>query len=527
MIKKMFLRFSLLLFSGIASSSFISCKNGNKATNQATDPDVVVINGIHWAKCNIDKPGTFAAAPEESGMFYQWNNNVGWSATNPIVNSNGGKKWDHNRNSSTKDGYMITSWATNNDPSPKGWRLPSAEEFRTLLDTEKVSNEWTIQNGVNGRKFTDKKTGQSIFFPAAGNRYDASVEFEEDNENLYDVGASGNYWSSGSSEDGDAYTLSFYISGVSVDGMLGYLVNSGGLSIRSVKKNCIETLATPEKEHNASSLTVEKYFNVASFSWKYVSNAQFYIVNWSLDGREGSFTTYDTSSKIKLPNVEGHLFVDIYACGSFCDEWVQSSSPAQFSIQVVPPPQPGPSPDLYTHEEEINIDDLINLFDNISQGFEILTKYNNHGEIKLIKIANSNDVAIEASDKILKSLGLTKNNNRINYRTLFLHNDFRTSFDLKKMNTALTWINYGIKIFDISIYWNKTQDRTGALAWASCEGIKIGTSMALMKIGAMTGGVTGSVVPGVGTAVGGLVGGFAGMIYGMTIDCKETFTNKK
>ena len=45
---------------------------------------LVIINGVKWATCNVDAPGTFAAAPESAGMFYQWNRKIGWSATDPM-----------------------------------------------------------------------------------------------------------------------------------------------------------------------------------------------------------------------------------------------------------------------------------------------------------------------------------------------------------------------------------------------------------------------------------------------------------
>ncbi|MCL2510946.1 MAG: hypothetical protein FWF09_02730 [Bacteroidales bacterium] len=42
---------------------------------------------MKWAIWNVDKPGTFAAKPEDAGTFYQWNRKIGWSSTNPMVNS--------------------------------------------------------------------------------------------------------------------------------------------------------------------------------------------------------------------------------------------------------------------------------------------------------------------------------------------------------------------------------------------------------------------------------------------------------
>ena len=55
------------------------------------DPGVL-INGVRWATRNVDAPGTFTTAPENAGMLYQWNRRVGWSNSEPMVNSNGNAK---------------------------------------------------------------------------------------------------------------------------------------------------------------------------------------------------------------------------------------------------------------------------------------------------------------------------------------------------------------------------------------------------------------------------------------------------
>jgi len=36
------------------------------------------------------------------------------------------------------------------------WRVPTSEEINTLFDSKKVSREWIIVYGINGRKFTDR-----------------------------------------------------------------------------------------------------------------------------------------------------------------------------------------------------------------------------------------------------------------------------------------------------------------------------------------------------------------------------------
>ena len=47
-----------------------------------------------------------------------------------------------------------------------GWRMPTEADFQELLDN--TTNAWITINSVNGRKFTSKINGNSIFIPAAG-----------------------------------------------------------------------------------------------------------------------------------------------------------------------------------------------------------------------------------------------------------------------------------------------------------------------------------------------------------------------
>jgi uncharacterized protein (TIGR02145 family) len=170
----------------------ITAKAGNKTATclvtvtEPIDPstidDGVIINGVKWATRNIAAPGHFADTPESAGMFYQWNRKIGWSSTDPMINSNGGTTWDN----TTPAG---TEWETANDPSPAGWRVPTLAEIETLLNTANVSSEWTTQNGVNGRLFTDLQNGNTLFLPAAGDRGYLSG-------NLSDANRHSDYWSS-------------------------------------------------------------------------------------------------------------------------------------------------------------------------------------------------------------------------------------------------------------------------------------------------------------------------------------------
>jgi len=118
----------------------------------------VVINGVKWATRNVDAPGTFAASPEDKGMFYQWNRKIGWSSTDLLINSNGGTTWD----SSVPTG---DSWEKSNDPCPTGWRVPTLEEQYKLVVS---GSQWANVNGVNGYIFG--RDDKIVFFPAVGMR---------------------------------------------------------------------------------------------------------------------------------------------------------------------------------------------------------------------------------------------------------------------------------------------------------------------------------------------------------------------
>jgi uncharacterized protein (TIGR02145 family) len=177
-----------------------------------SDGAYVIINGVKWATCNVGAPHTFVQSPTDYGEYYQWNKGT----TNFLL-------YDDYYNS----GYFnSTTWRPANDPSPSGYRVPTLEEIESLVNTTYVTNEWTTRNGINGRQFTDRTTGKSIFLPAAGYRYDHDGV-------LYGDGGYGRYWSSTQYDyiSGNAYSLYFY-SGYARWGDWYY--GSNGFSVRPV-----------------------------------------------------------------------------------------------------------------------------------------------------------------------------------------------------------------------------------------------------------------------------------------------------
>jgi uncharacterized protein (TIGR02145 family) len=153
-------------------------------------------------------------------MMYQWNRSTGWydDAGTPTGALKGG--------GTTTAWEDITSgleWASANDPSPAGWRIPTMAELQSLFITDKVSNEWTSLNGVYGRLFTDKTTGKSLFLPAAGQR-------DYHDGTFYEADTRGFYWGSAQGISEDAFILYFSSSYTKWN----YISRGYGYSVRCV-----------------------------------------------------------------------------------------------------------------------------------------------------------------------------------------------------------------------------------------------------------------------------------------------------
>lgn len=146
------------------------------------DKDGVKVNGVVWAKYNVDTPGMFAENSEDYGMFYQWNSKIAWSATDPLVSIPAGSIWN-----SAWEGNNAMTWESTNNVCPTGWRVPTHSEQQSLGIGTWTNNYNNI--GVRGRIFSD---GINILFlPAAGYREIYSWL------NLPDMhGYRGFYWSS-------------------------------------------------------------------------------------------------------------------------------------------------------------------------------------------------------------------------------------------------------------------------------------------------------------------------------------------
>ena len=180
--------------------------------------DLALPSGVLWADKNIG-----ATTPYEDGLYFSWGNITGHTGDDgydfgtdndgPYASTPGAALTGNIPTNGTYDA------ARHNMGAP--WRMPTVGEYQELVSN--CDSEWTDEDGVAGRRFTSRINGNSIFFPACGDRYGAG---------LYDRGSNGYYWSASLSSQTIGYYLSFSSGGVSPAGASNRFY---GFSVRAVQ----------------------------------------------------------------------------------------------------------------------------------------------------------------------------------------------------------------------------------------------------------------------------------------------------
>ena len=137
--------------------------------------DLGLPSGLEWAKCNVG-----AKKETDYGDYFMWGSIIPnttdaciW-ANAPF--NNGSSSCNKTYFNSVKDtvcpnGILAKEYDAAAQIMGDEWRMPTRDEFQELLDN--TDNEWIEDfngSGVNGRKFTSKINGNSIFIPASGVR---------------------------------------------------------------------------------------------------------------------------------------------------------------------------------------------------------------------------------------------------------------------------------------------------------------------------------------------------------------------
>ena len=171
--------------------------------------DLGLPSGTKWANMNVG-----AEKPEDYGLFFAWGETTGYGsdttdgrqfywASYKWMNE-GQSSWQQVNKYQVADGQTSGCWYDGDgnfigDGKPTldladdaaranwggQWVMPTYEDMRELFDN--TTSKWTTVNGINGRKFTSKTNGNSIFLPAAGCRDGSSLDYQT---------SRGYYWSS-------------------------------------------------------------------------------------------------------------------------------------------------------------------------------------------------------------------------------------------------------------------------------------------------------------------------------------------
>ena len=164
--------------------------------------DLGLPSGTKWATTNVG-----ASKPEEFGLYFAWGETEGYSGITDTKKFNwddyklcGGSsstltKYNNKSSYGTVDNLTVLEQVDDAAyQSDNICRMPTSGECQELIDN--TTSTWETLNGVNGRRFTSKTNGNSIFVPAAGLCNNGSV---------HGVGPNGCLWSSSIKESYSGY----------------------------------------------------------------------------------------------------------------------------------------------------------------------------------------------------------------------------------------------------------------------------------------------------------------------------------
>lgn len=257
--------------------------------------DLGLPSGTKWATCNVG-----ASKPEDFGLYFAWGETVGYTpedvaAGKKAFNSDDYKFGTHDNLTKYNATDGLTQLELVDDAayqSDNTCRMPTKSEIQELIDN--TTNTWETLNGVNGRRFTSKTNGNSIFVPAAGNWDNGSDDI---------VGFYGSLWSSSLDESypSRVWYLSFDSDYVF---MSNYGYRYGGFTVRAVKSpNTPTTINLNGLQYKLNAAIVE-YPNAAIVEYPYVSTEAVALTDRQIEAIKNNNTF-----KIKLTISDNNYFV--------------------------------------------------------------------------------------------------------------------------------------------------------------------------------------------------------------------------
>jgi hypothetical protein len=201
--------------------------------------DLGLPSDLKWAAWNMG-----ATKPEEYGLYFAWGETQGYADASSGKGFCWGDYKFHSGHSSPTDtlfynitkynaGFpdgtldMLTILRPEDDAayqSDNTCRMPTYDDFEELLTN--TTSTWETLNGINGRRFTSKTNGNSIFIPAAGRGIKGSLK---------DVNSIGTYWSNTYDTEGDTAAIAQCLRVNSSDALITSSSRCIGYSVRAVK----------------------------------------------------------------------------------------------------------------------------------------------------------------------------------------------------------------------------------------------------------------------------------------------------
>ena len=130
-----------------------------------------------WSVMNVG-----ANKPTDAGLYFQWGDIIGYNESQVGKDKQfkqNDYKWGIKGNYEDFTKYNTTGATLEleddaaNHYMRGNWHIPSPEQIRELLDN--TTSTWETIDDINGRIFTSKNNGKSIFIPAVGVAYNGSV----------------------------------------------------------------------------------------------------------------------------------------------------------------------------------------------------------------------------------------------------------------------------------------------------------------------------------------------------------------
>ena len=179
--------------------------------------DLGLPSGLKWATCNVG-----ANSPEEYGLYFAWGETTGYTGEQVTSRVREFNQASYTASSISADLTLEQDAAHVNLGG--NWRMPTKNEYQELIDNCNIV--W-IDNyngkGVNGKVFTSKFNGNSVFFPAASFCIDDWIS---------STGFNGDYWVTSFNDSVSGWYFVFDSGGQGIS----VVTRKFGLSVRGVYK---------------------------------------------------------------------------------------------------------------------------------------------------------------------------------------------------------------------------------------------------------------------------------------------------